>query len=127
MAIKCDITGASPKRGRKIHRRGLAKKKGGIGMHVTKTTLRWHTPNLKTKRVWVPELKKFVVVKATGSRLQDCCQERRLQDAEQGWSRLPSAGLLNGRTPTIPRKYMAYSVVSKNLARPTICTPVCKS
>jgi large subunit ribosomal protein L28 len=65
MAIKCDITGARPKRGRKIHRRGLAKKKGGIGMHVTKATPRWHTPNLKTKRVWVPELKKFVVVKAT--------------------------------------------------------------
>lgn len=34
-------------------------------MHVTKSVLRWHTPNLKTKRVWVPELKKFVVVKAT--------------------------------------------------------------
>jgi large subunit ribosomal protein L28 len=65
MAIKCDITGAVPKRGRKIHRRGLAKKKGGIGMHVTKSTPRWHSPNLKTKRVWVPELKKFVVVKAT--------------------------------------------------------------
>ena len=65
MAIKCDITGAIPKRGRKIHRRGLAKKKGGIGMHVTKSVPRWHVPNLKTKRVWVPELKKFVVVKAT--------------------------------------------------------------
>lgn len=65
MAIKCDITGARPKRGRTIHRRGLAKKKGGIGMHITKTVLRWHSPNLKTKRVWVPELKKFVVVKAT--------------------------------------------------------------
>ncbi|HEY5777933.1 MAG TPA: 50S ribosomal protein L28 [Terrimicrobiaceae bacterium] len=65
MARKCDITGARPKRGGKIHRRGLAKKKGGIGMHVTKVTPRWHFPNLKTKRVWVPELKKFVTVKAT--------------------------------------------------------------
>jgi large subunit ribosomal protein L28 len=65
MAIKCDITGARPKRGGKIHRRGLAKKKGGIGMHVTKVTPRWHNPNLKAKRVWVPELNKFVVVKAT--------------------------------------------------------------
>ena len=34
-------------------------------MHVTKVVPRWHAPNLKTKRVWVPELKKFVVVKAT--------------------------------------------------------------
>jgi len=65
MAIKCEITGAKPKRGSTIHRRGLAKKKGGIGMHVTAVTARWHTPNLKRKRVWVPELKKFVVVKAT--------------------------------------------------------------
>jgi large subunit ribosomal protein L28 len=65
MARKCEITGASPKRGGKIHRRGLAKKKGGIGMHVTKVVPRWHLPNLKSKRVWVPELKKFVTVKAT--------------------------------------------------------------
>ena len=65
MARKCDITGARPVRGSKIHRRGLAKKKGGIGMHVTAVTPRWHQPNLKTKRVWVPELKKFVTVKAT--------------------------------------------------------------
>ena len=34
-------------------------------MHVTKAVPRWHSPNLKTKRVWVPELKKFVTVKAT--------------------------------------------------------------
>jgi len=65
MSRKCEITGAIPKRGRTIHRRGLAKKKGGIGMHVTKAVPRWHSPNLKTKRVWVPELKKFVTVKAT--------------------------------------------------------------
>ncbi len=65
MSKKCDITGARPKRGGTIHRRGLAKKKGGIGMHVTKVVPRWHSPNLKTKRVWVAELKKFVVVKAT--------------------------------------------------------------
>ncbi|MFZ4681441.1 MAG: 50S ribosomal protein L28 [Terrimicrobiaceae bacterium] len=65
MAIKCEITGAKPKRGSTIHRRGLAKKKGGIGMHVTAVTPRWHSPNLKSKRVWVPELKKFVTVKAT--------------------------------------------------------------
>jgi large subunit ribosomal protein L28 len=36
-------------------------------MHVTKATPRWHLPNLKTKRVWVPELKKFVTVKATAN------------------------------------------------------------
>ena len=34
-------------------------------MHVTAVTPRYFQPNLKTKRVWVPELKKFVTVKAT--------------------------------------------------------------
>ncbi|MEI6032848.1 MAG: 50S ribosomal protein L28 [Verrucomicrobiae bacterium] len=65
MSRKCSITGAKPVRGSKIHRRGLAKKKGGIGMHVTAVTPRFFCPNLKTKRVWVSELKKFVTVKAT--------------------------------------------------------------
>lgn len=34
-------------------------------MHVTAVTPRTHSPNLKTKRVWVPELGKYVTVKAT--------------------------------------------------------------
>ena len=63
MSRKCSITGSVPTRGSKIHRRGLAKKKGGIGMHVTAVTPRYFSPNLKTKRVWVSELKKFVTVK----------------------------------------------------------------
>ena len=32
-------------------------------MHVTAVTPRFFSPNLKTKRVWVPELKKFITVK----------------------------------------------------------------
>ena len=51
--------------GRRIHRSGLAKKKGGIGRHVTKAVKRSVTPNLKKKRVWVPELGRFVKVKAS--------------------------------------------------------------
>lgn len=39
-------------------------------MHVTAVTPRWHSPNLKTKRVWVPELKKFVTVKVTARALK---------------------------------------------------------
>jgi len=65
MSRLCQITGAKPTMGSRIHRRGLAKKKGGIGMHVTKVVSREFVPNLKKKRVWVPELKKFVTVKAT--------------------------------------------------------------
>ncbi|MFZ4116299.1 MAG: 50S ribosomal protein L28 [Chthoniobacterales bacterium] len=65
MSSKCSITQSVPVRGSKIHRRGLAKKKGGIGMHITAVTARYFTPNLKTKRVWVSELNKFVTVKLT--------------------------------------------------------------
>jgi large subunit ribosomal protein L28 len=70
MSRVCDITGAKPLRGHKIHRRGLAKKKGGIGQHVTAMTPRYFQPNLKKKRVWVPELKKFVTVKVTARALK---------------------------------------------------------
>ena len=61
----CEITQAHPTKGSKIHRRGLAKKKGGIGQHVTKVVTRTFLPNLKKRRIWVSELKKFVTVKLT--------------------------------------------------------------
>ncbi len=70
MSRVCSITGAKPVRGSKIHRRGLAKKKGGIGMHVTKVVPRVFLPNLKTKRIWVPELNKFVTVKLSARALK---------------------------------------------------------
>ena len=65
MSRICDITQAHPTRGSVIHRRGLAKKKGGIGQHVTKVVPRTFEPNLKKKRLWVSELKRFVAVKLT--------------------------------------------------------------
>ena len=65
MSRICDITGAKPLRGNKIHRRGLATKKGGIGQHVTAVTPRYFLPNLHSKRIWVAELKRFVSVKLT--------------------------------------------------------------
>lgn len=56
MSRICEITDAKPKMGRRIHRSGLAKKKGGIGRHVTKVVSRRIYPNLQEKRIWVPEL-----------------------------------------------------------------------
>ena len=70
MSKVCTITGARPSRGHVIHRRGLAKKKGGIGQHVTANTKRTFTPNLKVRRLWVPELGKFVKVKLTARALK---------------------------------------------------------
>jgi large subunit ribosomal protein L28 len=62
---ECEITGVKPIKGTRIIRSGKAKKKGGIGMHVTANTPRMFLPNLKTKRVFVPELKRYVTVKLT--------------------------------------------------------------
>jgi large subunit ribosomal protein L28 len=70
MSRFCSITGAKPKRGSTIHRRGMAKKKGGVGRHVTANTPRYFVPNLQEKRVWVPELKRFVKVKLTARALK---------------------------------------------------------
>jgi large subunit ribosomal protein L28 len=70
MSRICEITQAKPVKGSIVHRRGLAKKKGGIGQHVTKVVTRTFEPNLKKKRIWVPELNRFIVVKLTARALK---------------------------------------------------------
>ena len=70
MSKVCSITKSRPTKGSTIHRRGLAKKKGGIGQHVTKAVPRTFLPNLKTKRLWVTELNRFVTVKLTARALK---------------------------------------------------------
>lgn len=70
MSKVCSITGSKPSRGSVIHRRGMAKKKGGVGRHVTKNVPRTFSPNLREQRIWVTELKKFVRVKLTARGLK---------------------------------------------------------
>jgi large subunit ribosomal protein L28 len=70
MSRVCSITKAKPSKGSVIHRRGLAKKKGGIGQHVTKVVSRDFLPNLQTKRIWVAEEKRFITVKLTARALK---------------------------------------------------------
>ncbi|HKL20162.1 MAG TPA: 50S ribosomal protein L28 [Tichowtungia sp.] len=60
---KCAVTGKGTTTGRRIIRKGLSKKKGGIGLHVTSASKRNFKPNLQrirvrdengaVKRVWV--------------------------------------------------------------------------
>ena len=59
----CQITGARVTTGHRIHRSGKAKKEGGIGKHITKRVKRKFYPNLQDKRIWVPELSKWVKVR----------------------------------------------------------------
>lgn len=51
MAKVCDSCGKIPTTGNRIIRHGLAKKKGGIGLHTTGITRRRFFPNLQSVRV----------------------------------------------------------------------------
>ena len=53
MAKVCDICGKGPRTGSRIVRHGLAKKKGGIGLHTTGVTPRRFLPNLQRMRIVV--------------------------------------------------------------------------
>ena len=54
MARFCEITGKGPIKGNHIWRSGKAKKKGGIGTHVTAITKRRFLPNLQNVKVQLP-------------------------------------------------------------------------
>jgi len=51
MSRVCEICGKTQFVGGSVTRRGLAKKKGGIGMHVVKNVKRTFFPNLQRVRV----------------------------------------------------------------------------
>ncbi len=55
MARICEITGKGPIKGSHIWRSGKAKKKGGIGTHVTAITKRRFMPNLQRVKVVTPD------------------------------------------------------------------------
>jgi len=62
MAKICDICGKKPVAGRTIVRRGLAKKKGGVGQKITGITARRFIPNLKSVRAVVNGVSKRMTV-----------------------------------------------------------------
>ena len=51
MSNVCEICGKKKIYGARIIRRGLAKKQGGIGMHVVKVSPRTFEPNIQSVRV----------------------------------------------------------------------------
>ena len=53
MSRICVICGKGPSAGRTIKRRGLAKKKGGVGQRITGISPRRFLPNLKMVRALV--------------------------------------------------------------------------
>lgn len=67
---RCELTGKRPLTGRSICRRGLSKKSGGIGIKTTAINARKFYPNLQSRRLYIPELKRFVQVKVSASGLR---------------------------------------------------------
>lgn len=63
MSRICEICGKKPVAGRTITRRGLARKKGGVGQKITGVNPRRFLPNLKTVRT---------VINGTPSRIRVC-------------------------------------------------------
>lgn len=63
MTRKCAVTGRKTSFGRSYTLRGIAKKKKGIGLKITGCTNRRFLPNLKTKKLWVPEENRFVTLR----------------------------------------------------------------
>ncbi|MCA8911162.1 MAG: 50S ribosomal protein L28 [Planctomycetes bacterium] len=53
MSRVCEVCGKSVHAGGSISRRGLAKKKGGVGSRVIARNKRIFRPNLKKVRAWV--------------------------------------------------------------------------
>ena len=62
MSRICTICGKKPSAGRSIQRRGLAKKKGGVGQKITGVTKRFFAPNLQKVKIIVKgRVKKQVI------------------------------------------------------------------
>ena len=90
MPKSCEVTGATVSTGHKIHRSGKAKKEGGIGKHITKVVKRKIRPNLlRSKRIWVPELNRWVRVTLTANALKTV-------NKNGAFKVLNEAGLLKG-------------------------------
>lgn len=70
MSRTCALTGRRSKFGRSYSLRGIAKKKKGIGLKITGCTNRRFLPNLMTKRLWIPEEKRFVSLRLSVAALR---------------------------------------------------------
>ena len=53
MSLVCDICGKRPSTGNRISRRGMAKKKGGVGKKIGGISRRWWKPNIQKVRAMI--------------------------------------------------------------------------
>ena len=62
MSKVCAICGKGPTAGRTITRRGMAKKKGGVGRKIVRKSKRRFLPNLQKVKAMVGKRKKTITV-----------------------------------------------------------------
>lgn len=62
MSKQCYVCGKKPVAGRSIVRRGMAKKKGGVGKKITGVSNRVFYPNLQKVKILIDGLRKSVRV-----------------------------------------------------------------
>lgn len=86
MSKRCVITGRRPSTGTVRKYRGIAKSKGGIGIKITGQDSRKFYPNLKKKRIWIPEQDRFVTIRVSTAGL-------RTMDKKGVFSTLKKAGV----------------------------------
>ena len=94
---KCEITGVGTRSGRTISRRGKAKREGGVGKKTTGISFRTFKSNIQKKRIWVPELDRWVTVRCTVKALK-------AMDRDGAYRVLLKAGLVKPRKPKSQRK-----------------------
>ena len=70
MSRVCEITKRGTQVGNKKSRRGLAKKHGGVGKKLTGITKRKFKVNVKSRRLWVPQLGRYVRLKVSARGLR---------------------------------------------------------
>lgn len=70
MSRVCEITQRRPCKGRKYTTRGIAKKKKGIGIKITGKTKVRFLPNLKKKRFWSSEEKRFISLRLSAAAIR---------------------------------------------------------
>lgn len=73
MSRKCVITKKKTSAGKSYTKRGIAKKKKGIGLNVTGSVKRRFLPNVFKKRFWFDEENRFITLKLSmhGLRILD--------------------------------------------------------
>ena len=97
MSRECYVCGKKKVVGGRITHRGLPKKAGGIGLQLVKNTKRTFKPNLQKKRIWVPELNRWVTVRCSVKALKT-------MDRDGPYKVLLKAGLIKPRKPKTKRQ-----------------------